>query len=991
MLKKLFVVPVIIVVLVLLPSWRHKKTPNNTSLSHLQMEHWVDSVYTSLSYEEQIGQLFMIAAYSNKDAEHKKEIEEAITKYHIGGLIFMQGGPVRQAHLLNHYQSLAKVPLMISMDAEWGLAMRLDSTVHFPKQMTLGAIQDNNYIYRMGEEIALHCKRIGMQVNFAPVVDVNVNRNNPVIGMRSFGEDKENVAEKGIAYMKGMQSQHVLANAKHFPGHGDTDVDSHLDLPVINHSVERLNEIELYPFKRLIADSLASMMVAHLYIPSLDNTPNTATTLSPKVVEKLLKKDLKFEGLVFTDALNMKGISKFFSPGEADLKALLAGNDVLLFSKNVPGAVELIKGAIAKKDFSKEELEHRVKKILRAKYWSGLNEYKPIEIKNIYNDLNNSMANAIRETLYEKAMTVVKNENGLLPIEIIDTNSFASISIGLGKGNNFQQTLSKYAAFDHYSLGLQKATQADYNYVTSKTKTKKVVVVGLHSLNNTSSENFKINDQTVAFIKQLSAQTNVIIVVFGNPYSLRNFEFSKQLICTYEENYTTRKLAPQLIFGAFGADGKLPVSPSTTLKVGTGVKTKNLKRMGFVEPGRKGIDVGTLNRIDSIMKVAINDSATPGGQVLVARDGAVVYEKGFGNFTYEKKKSVNDFTLYDIASVTKVAATLQAVAFLTQNGELNLDTAITTYLPDLKGTNKAYITIREILTHQAGLFPFIAFWRNTLDSEHEEELSHYYYSENQTPHFNIPVTQNLFTTTFMEDSVWNWIKAYKQIDPNPKTGVYPYKYSDLGYYILKRIIEQKTQQPINEFLEQNFYLPLGMHYTTYLPLEKFPIDSITPTENDLSFRNTQVQGTVHDQGAAMLGGVAGHAGLFSTAFDLAKLLQLNLNGGTYGGQKYFSESVVKEFTAAQFTENRRGLGWDKSEVCGLGPTGEYASPACFGHSGFTGTGVWVDPDYDLIYVFLSNRIYPDAENRKLLTTDVRTKIHDVIYMSIMNFNDDFIN
>lgn len=989
MLKKLFFVPALIVALLVFPSWKKKK--ENTVALDSKMEQWVDSVYQSLSYDQQIGQLFMIAAYSNKDNQHKQEIEAAIKKHHIGGLIFMQGGPGRQAHLLNHYQSISKVPLMISMDAEWGLAMRLDSTVRFPKQMTLGAIQDNKYIYKMGEEIARHCKRVGMQVNFAPVVDVNVNRNNPVIGTRSFGENKVKVAEKGIAYMRGMQSQHVLANAKHFPGHGDTDVDSHKDLPIINHSVDRLHDIELYPFKRLIADSLASMMVAHLYVPALDKTPNTATTLSPKVVNKLLKEELGFKGLVFTDALNMKGVSKFYSPGEADLKALLAGNDVLLFSKNVPGAVTLIKEAIEKKDFSKAELEHRVKKILRGKYWSGLNNYKPVETKNLYKDLNAGKAKALRETLFEKAMTVVKNENNLLPIAIIDTNTFASISIGLGKGNNFQTKLSKYAKFDHYGLSLKKATEADYNFVFNKTKNKKVVVIGLHSLNNTSSKNFNINKSTIAFIKRLTKQTNVILTVFGNPYSLRNFEFCDQLICTYEENWTTRNLAPQLIFGAFGANGRIPVSASPTLKEGSGVDTKNLKRLGYVEPARKGIDTETLNYIDSIMNVAIYDSATPGGQILVAKDGAIVYEKGFGYLTYEKKKSVSDFTLYDIASVTKVAATLQAVMFLAQEGELDLDTTITTYLPDLIGTNKEHITLREVLSHQAGLFPFIPFWRNTLDDDHSDDLSKFYYNDLKTPHFNIPITENLYGGSFLPDSIWSWIKSYKQIDKYPETGYYPYKYSDLGYYIMKKIVEEKTKQSLDLFVDQNFYQPLGMHQTTFNPLLQFNLDSIAPTENDLSFRGTQIQGTVHDQGSAMMGGIAGHAGLFSSAFDLAKLLQLNLNNGTYANQKYFSKEVINTFRSTQFEENRRGLGWDKAEVCGLGPTGEYASPACFGHSGFTGTGVWVDPDYDLIYVFLSNRIYPDAENRKLLSTDVRTRIHDVIYMSLMNFEGEMVN
>lgn len=988
MFKKLLLFPLLFAV-VFLSSWKWKKKEGQTDVP--VMNRWVDSVYNTLSEDERIGQLFMIAAYSNQGASHKAEIEEAINKYHIGGLIFMQGGPVRQAHLLNHYQAISKVPLLISMDAEWGLAMRLDSTVHYPKQMTLGAIQDNRYIYKMGEEIAKECQRVGMQVNFAPVVDVNVNRNNPVIGTRSFGENKEKVAEKGIAYMRGMQSQRVLANAKHFPGHGDTDVDSHHALPVINHSVERLTDIELYPFRRLIADSLSSIMVAHLYVPALDNTPKTPTTISSKVVTQLLKKDMGFEGLIFTDALNMKGLSNFYDAGEADLRAFLAGNDVLLFSKNVPGAIELIKKAIEKKKASWSDVEVSVKKILRAKYWSGLNEFKPVEIKNIYRELNNPTAMALRETLYEKAMTVVKNDNNLIPIEIIDTNTFASISIGTSKGNNFQQTLSKYAEFDHYALSLKSAKTTDYNFVLSKTKTKKVVVVGLHSTNNTASQNFGINESTVSFLKSLSEKTQVILVVFGNPYSLKNFEFIPNLICTYEENFTTMKLAPQLIFGAFGADGTLPVTASEKFKEGTGIKTRNLKRTGFVEPARKGLDSETLNQIDSIMRYAIADSATPGGQVVVARNGAIVYEKAFGSLTYEKKKSVTDYTLYDIASVTKVTATLQAVMFLVGEKAINLDSTISTYLPELKKSNKSEVTVREVLTHQAGLFPYIPFWRNTLQQENTDALSAYYYNEEPSKHFSIKVNDDLYAAHFMPDSIWKWLVDYRQLTPEKKTNTYSYRYSDVGYYMMKKLVEKKTDQKIEVFLEQNFYKPLGMASTGFNPLKNFPLDSIAPTENDLYFRKSQVHGTVHDQGAAMMGGVAGHAGLFSNGYDLVKLLQMNLDSGTYAGKKYLNSEVLSEFTKAQFEGNRRGLGWDKPEPAGHGPSGERASTDAFGHSGFTGTIVWVDPDYDLIYVFLSNRVYPDAENRKLLSQDIRTRIHDVIYMAIMNFDDELVN
>ena len=413
---------------------------------------WVEKTFNSLTAEQKIGQLFMLATYSNKGESHAQEIEKMITQYGIGGLIFMQGGPYREAKYCNRYQAKSKVPLLISMDAEWGLGMRLDSVISYPRQMTLGAIQDNSYIEKMGEQIAKECKRLGIHVNFAPVVDVNVNPKNPVIGTRSFGEDKYNVAKKGIAYMKGLQGQHVLANAKHFPGHGDTDKDSHKALPVINHDINRLREIEFYPFEQLIKDSLASMMIAHLNIPALDSSKNSATTLSKNVVTDLLKKEMGFKGLIFTDALNMRGVADYNDPGEVDLKALLAGNDVLLFPQNIPLAVKKIQGAINDHKISQKEVDRRVKKILYAKYWAGLNEYKPIETKNLAKDLNSPDGYALRFKLYEKAITIAKNDDNLLPIRVLDTNTFASISIGEKKNNTFQKYLSKYTKFNHYFI-----------------------------------------------------------------------------------------------------------------------------------------------------------------------------------------------------------------------------------------------------------------------------------------------------------------------------------------------------------------------------------------------------------------------------------------------------------------------------------------------------------------------------------------------------------
>lgn len=942
-------------------------------------EKWVKGVMDTMSLDEKIGQLFMVAAYSNRGDHHKESIDFLIRKYHIGGLIFFQGGPGRQAKLTNAYQEQSRIPLLIGIDGEWGLGMRLDSTMSFPRQMTLGAMQSNDLIYDMGKEIARQSKRLGIHINFAPVVDVNVNRNNPVIGYRAFGEHKINVAAKGIAYMKGMQDQHVLATAKHFPGHGDTDSDSHYTLPVIHHSRERLKDIELYPFERLIADSVGGVMVAHIHIPALDNTENLATTLSPKVVTGLLKEEMGYKGLIFTDALNMHGVSDYFPKGEVELKALLAGNDVLLFPTSVPKAVEKIKAALRDGTITMATIEDRVSKILTTKYWSGLHDYSPIETDSLYEDLNSPKAKALRHDLYEKAMTVVKNEQDLLPVEELDTTTFASVAVSSHEENAFQQYLSKYTSFEHHAVRGNSAAQ--YSDIIDKVKEKDIVVVGIHDVGRKASTNYNIPQQSVEMIKTLQQHTKVITVVFGQPYALGLFDDARQLICAYEDHPETRRIAPQLIFGAIGANGRLPVTASEQIKAGMGEQIKPLGRLGYAYPENEGLNTAILENIDTIVSHAIEHKATPGAQVLVARHGKVIYEKAYGHFTYDEKHPVNSTTVYDIASVTKVAATMQAVMKLTEEGKLDLDETLETYFPEVEGTNKEGLKIRDVLIHQAGLKSFIQFWRFTLDEENNLSTKYYCFQEGDSIYCN-PVSPGIYSHKAINDTVWQWIIDSEMIKKDRKTGEYPYNYSDLGFYIMKRLVEKRAGMPMKAYLEEQFYRPLGMNYLTFLPLQKYAETCIAPTEQDALFRHNLVCGTVHDPGAALMGGVAGHAGLFTNANDLAKLLQMNLNNGTYGGKKYFKEETVPMFTAKQKEENRRGLGWDKVQPEGRGPTGELASPNTFGHSGFTGTGVWVDKDYDLMYIFLSNRVYPDAENAILLKTDVRTRIHDMIYQSI---------
>lgn len=981
MTKKSLSIFLVVISVLFLVSWQ--KVPKGT-VSSLE-ERWVDSVLSSLSPEQRIGQLFMVAAYSNKDEKHVKEIEELVREHHIGGLIFFQGGPVRQAMLTNRYQTITNTPLLIAMDAEWGLGMRLpDSTMSFPRQMTLGAIQDDQHIYKMGAAIANQCKRLGVHVNFAPVVDVNSNPANPIIGMRSFGENKENVARKGIAYMKGMQDHGVLANAKHFPGHGDTETDSHLSLPVINHSKERLEEVELYPFRQLISEGIKSMMVAHIHIPAYDKTPNMATTLSKKVVTDLLKNEMKFEGLVFTDALNMKGVSKYNKPGEVDLKALLAGNDVLLYAENVPLAIKKIQKAIKDKDISQEEIDQRVKKILKAKYFVGLDKSKYVNLNNLYQDLHSVEAKILQEELYEKAITVVNNKDSLLPLKFLDTTSLASISIGAKEGNGFQSMLCNYAPFDHYTID-KNADDVAYNKMFETLKNYEVVVVGLQGMSLYNNSFYGITEIAVKFIQELQKNTRVVLSVFGNPYSLKFFSNSPNLICAYEDNAITQKAAAELIFGAIPANGKLPVSPAPDLRAGTGISlTEPAYRLRYGFPESVGMHGPTLSKIDSIVNMAIADNATPGCQVLVARNGVVVFNKSYGHLTYDKSQPVTNNTVYDVASITKVAGTLQAVMFLEERGMIDTDKKASYYLPELKNTNKEDLYIKDILLHQAGLIPFIPYWKRTVDSAGFNNL---YYSSTKSVIFCNEVIPGVYSTAAMEDSLWKWTIESNLIKKNRKTRKYDYQYSDLGFYIMKRISEKLLNQPIDEFLQQNLYSPLGLATMTYKPLAKMPLERIAPTEDDTYFRKALVRGCVHDPGAAMFGGVAGHAGLFSNANDLAVLMQMNLQGGYYGGQKYLLSKTIPDFAKKQSDKNRRGLGWDKPEPEGNGPTSDYASPNTFGHTGFTGTAVWADPDQNLVYVFLSNRVFPDAGNTKLIKQNIRTRIQDAIYESILKCSD----
>ncbi|WP_186753602.1 glycoside hydrolase family 3 N-terminal domain-containing protein [Echinicola salinicaeni] len=940
---------------------------------------WVDSVFYSHTFEERLGQLFMVAAYSNKGEAHKQAIAKLIQEQQIGGLIFFQGGPVRQANLTNYYQSISKTPLFIAMDAEWGVSMRLDSVLQFPKQMTLGAIQDDRMIYKMGEEIAHQFKELGMHINFAPVVDVNANPDNPVIGYRAFGEQKENVANKSVAYMKGLQENGVIANAKHFPGHGDTNADSHYTTPVIKNSSEYINDIDLYPYRKLIDEDLMSVMVAHLHIPSLGTKSGMPTTLSKNVVSGLLKEEMGFKGLVFTDALNMKGVSNMHKPGEVDLLALLAGNDILLYAEDVPKSKRLILQAVEEGRISQEEIDARVRKILRAKYWAGLNKSNKIETGQLVERISNYKSNALIEDLYAASMTLARNEGDFLPIKNQDLLKMASITLGNG-GHTFQKYLDKYGDFKHFRLP-RNSSSASYNALEQNLKDFNTVVVGVMNVTNSPRRNFGIKESDMFFIKKLSEKYNVVTVLFGNAYAAKYMDDLPNVLVAYEENDYTEKLAPQIIFGARPVDGVLPATVSDKLRAGTSISYDAIDRLGYSSPESVGMDSKVLNKIDNVVNRAIARKSTPGACVLVAKNGKVVFEKAYGHLDYNHSAQVTDETIYDLASITKVMSTTQSIMFLTSRGLVDLERPLGFYLPELEGTNKADLKIQDVLMHEAGLQSWIPFYTKTLTGG---KWSSDFYRTEKEPGYTIKVAEDMYATDAMPDSLFKWVvESDLRRKPYGKNK-YDYKYSDLGMYLLQRMIEKMIHQPVNEFLSQNFYQPLGLNTLTYLPLEKFDSDRIAPTENDRIFRKQLVRGYVHDPGAAMFGGVAGHAGLFGTAHDLAVMMQMMLQGGEYGGVNLLDAKTVKVFTQSQSAQSRRALGWDRPDPePGKGASaGKMASKASFGHTGFTGTAVWADPEEDLIYVFLSNRVNPNASNNSLLKFDVRTDIHDIIYQSM---------
>lgn len=940
--------------------------------------HWADSVYNSLNDDERIGQL-IIARLSSIDSKTRsitslfEQTADFVKKYNIGGVCVFQGSPVSQATNLNKLKKMAKTPLLISIDGEWGVGMRIpDSVIPLPKQMMLGAISNPSIVYEYGKIVADQCKRLGIQMNYAPVMDINNNPLNPVINERSFGENKNKVAKFGTLYMKGMQDNGVMACAKHFPGHGDVAVDSHLDLPVINKSIEQLDSLELYPFKNIFENGVSSVMVGHLSIPSIDDRLNRPTSLSEKNIKGLLQSKLNYNGIVITDGLEMQGVKKYYSDGEASVEALIAGNDLLCLPDSIPVSIKKIKQAITQNRLSWNDIESKCIKVLMAKYKYVLHQNDSIELPNLTTDLNKD-AISIRSLVAKNAITLLNNEDKcFFPLQKKpDQQTVAYIGIGLKNENTFAKEMRLNFNADVFLFDLtSKWNDSIAAIIRQISLNYNNVVIGIHQINRQPANNFGISEDINKIIDSVRLSLNSIIVLFGNAYATKNWCDARNLMVCYEDDSSTQKAAIKLLMGKIPFKGTLPVTVCENFKADYGLHGKGNHEALENNESNQSLSI----KIDSLINDAIEKKAMPGCTVLAIKNDDTLIQKSYGHYTYKKQQEVTNTSLYDLASLTKILSTTLCLMKLFDEGKLDLNNALGYYLPMVKGTNKEHIVIKDLLLHQAGLVPYVPYYKETLDKNKKALKKYYFHSKKKdasTELANKMYIRNQYVDSF-----------YKRILNSEVNSEKKYVYSDLDFILLGKVVEQITGMTLDNYADQFFYQPMGLTTIGYLPFKRISKKNIVPSTLEKEFRNQELRGYVHDQGAAMMGGVAGHAGLFSNARDAAAVMRMLLNGGYWEGKSYLKDETIELFTGYQSAKSRRGLGFDKPDQGNENRTDTYPATSCspftFGHLGFTGTCIWADPENNLIFVFLSNRIYTH-DNEVFKTLNLRSKIFELLY------------
>ncbi len=898
---------------------------------------WVNHTIDTLTAEQKISQLIWLLCHPND----QQDIEYLVQKYQPGGIIFRDFSYEQLAEVVPELRRVSTVPLLLAVENSPSFTGR-QTEVNLPAAATLRAVNNDERLYQAGRITAQHYRSIGIHLllSATTVADDDLSRQENATAQKKVRAYAQGMADHGLIPGLWWSAAHGAASSADQPKSGLASYQEH---------------------QTLVVPTVAGM---------LQPAVPTAAPADPQLA------NVSSPPFGATDGLTFSTVSD--QPAEA-MAALKSGHHVLVSSQTIAAMHPVVTRPLRNRRL-KDVVRRGVAQQLRLKYQAGLD----LAEKEVPAPTDTEQTKLLKQQLYEEAITVVHNQKELLPIRSLEDRTFAALSLidHPQQALSFRESLDHYAPFAHYAVP-RRSERFDYEQIYDRLRRYDHVVVGIHG----AHRRVGLHKKTMAFLKFLDEETNVTVVLFDEPKQLRHFTDFSTLVCGYENDSLAQWVVPQVLFGARPARGTLPVRVNDDLPVGAGMATEATGRLAYTLPGAVGLSADTLRLIDSLAHWAIRQQATPGCQVLVARRGAVVYQKSYGYQTYDSLSPINNQTIYDIASVTKVAATTQAMMFLQERGAIRLDDKVATYLPELRSTDKRNITIRELLLHRAGLRSYMPFWQMT---RNKYGLNTALYRFSLETDFSAPVASGLYATPSLRDSLWQWTVRSKVIKQRGRRVAgkprYDYRYSDLGFYMLHRLIEEVTQQSLSDFMQQNFYTPLGLSTLAYRPLCHFSQDRIAPTEEDKLFRNTLVRGTVHDEGAALCGGVAAHAGLFSTAHDLAVLMQMNLQNGYYGGTRYFQPGTVARFSTRQFNDSRRALGWDKPEhQRNGGPTAPEASYDSYGHLGFTGTSAWVDPKYDLVYIFLSNRVHPDARNTKLLTEGIRTKIQSVVYRAMEDY------
>ena len=949
---------------------------------------WVESRLAKMTLKEKIGQLFIHTVPLHDTEANRKNIRNAINEYKIGGILFSDGQVANQMKLTNYAQELADIPLMITFDGEWGLNMRLKEIPAFPRNRVMGCIQDNELLYEYGKEVARQFREIGVHVNFAPVADVDNNPLNPVINTRSFGGDVRNVAEKVLAYSRGLEDGGVLSVSKHFPGHGDTNVDSHKALPILKFTRERLDSIEMYPFRKAIEAGLGGVMVGHLEIPALSKKP---ASLSPEILD-ILQEEFEFKGLAFTDALEMKGVSNNLN---VCAQALMAGNDMLLPPRNLKREMDGVLLAVKEGKLTEEYLTEKCRKVLTFKYALGLYETQFFQLSGIEKRLMRPATMDLLNRIERAAVTVVGNEGGILPMDV-DLKNTAILNIGKStEGKVFHQQLSKYMKVDRIqahpdSIATLGKRLAKYDRV----------IVAIHT------EKYAAYQAMLATLSSKLPLAYVYFTPLKQLYKKGNaWKKAASVILGHSGSKNVQQFVAEVMMGREKATGRISVEVKDYRMPGEGVDLEVTK---VYRPEDYGMDSSVLSKIDQIAMEGITKKAYPGCQVLILKDGIPVYDKCFGTFTYGDSKKVEPDDLYDIASLTKTTATLLAIMKLYDEGRFGLTDPISNYIPALKGSKKGRITIEDLLMHQSGLpgsWPFYreaiddssymgSFFKARIDGTHHLRVDNRLYvtdafnykkeylSSSRSEEYPLQLAENMYLSPAFPDRMLEMI-ASDDVPLRDRR----YRYSCLNFMLLKEMVEYISGMPMDEYLEKVFYAPMGMKHTLYHPLRRYEESQIVPTiQKDYLRNRKELRGYVHDEIAAFMGGVSGNAGLFSNARDVAKVYQMLVDGGQYGGKRYLSLETCQLFMNKKSRISRRTLGFDKPDPApGKGPCADETPKEVVGHTGFTGTCAWADPKNGLVFVFISNRVYPRPfDHKALMTLKIRPRIQQLMYQALKN-------